>query len=315
MGMTPIFGKQAILAGLSPFAVVAFRTAAAAILVVLLLLVARRSYLAIYPVGLAGCAIAGLLNGLGSVLYYVGLSRVDAVVGQLLFTLYPVHVALLLYLDGQRPSRLTLLRVGLSVPALLLITSPWGASVDVAGAALMFAAGVLYALHILVNERILYEVPAPTVTCYTLLAMAVVVMPFGLAAPSGQIAFLPAAWPPLLALTLVTFLSRLTLFSGVKSVGGLQTAILGLAELLLTLVLGVVWLRETLVAQQWVGAALLIVLLLLAGVDRIRYRPTERKGWLYWLRPPLANEVTTPAVPASEPQDGVRVHQSGEHAP
>ena len=32
-----------------------------------------------------------------------------------------------------------------------------------------------YALHLLINQRVLYEVPAPTVTFYTLLGMAVTV--------------------------------------------------------------------------------------------------------------------------------------------
>jgi len=289
MGTTPIFGKQAILAGMDPLLVVSCRTAAASALVVLLILLTRRSYLGIYPLGLAGCAIAGALNGIGSVFYYVGLSRVDAVVGQLLFALYPVHVALLLYLDGQRPSRLTLIRVALCIPALLLITSPQEASVDILGAILMLASGVLYALHMLFNERILYEVPAPTVTCYTLLAMAAVVVPLGLAIPDSNLSFPAGAWAPLIALTLVTFLSRLALFSGVKSIGSLQTAVLGLAELLLTLILGLAWLRESLGIQQWLGAALLFLVLLLAGVDRTTRMPQEGKGWLYWLRPPLQN--------------------------
>ncbi len=43
-------------------------------------------------------------------------------------------------------------------------------------------------------------------------------------------------WWPVLGLTLVTFLSRLTLFMGVKHLGGMQTALLGLGELLVTLV-------------------------------------------------------------------------------
>lgn len=309
MGMTPIFGKQAILAGLSPFAVVAYRTAAASALVVLLILLTRRAYLSIYPLGLAGCALAGALNGIGSVFYYIGLSRVDAVVGQLLFALYPVHVALLLYLDGQRPSRLTLVRVALCVPALFLIISPLGTSVDVLGAILMFAAGVLYALHIPINERILYEVPAPTVTCYTLLAMAAVVVPLGLAIPAGHPSVPAGAWMPLLALTLVTFFSRLTLFSGVKSIGSLQTAVLGLAELLLTLILGLGWLRESLGIQQWLGAALLFAVLLLAGVDHTTRLPQEGRGWLYWLRPPLQNGAPG-GGPALRPGNGSREERS-----
>ena len=44
------------------------------------------------------------------------------------------------------------------------------------GAAMMFGAAFLYALHLLINQRVLYEVPAPTVTFYTLLGMSITVL-------------------------------------------------------------------------------------------------------------------------------------------
>ena len=95
------------------------------------------------------------------------------------------------------------------------------------------------------------------------------------------------AWP-VLGLTLVTFFSRITLFLGVKHIGGMQTALLGLSELLVTLGLSHWWLHESLSPLQWAGAALLAVILLLAGVDKTpppsRPLPTQG-GWLSWLRP------------------------------
>jgi drug/metabolite transporter (DMT)-like permease len=44
------------------------------------------------------------------------------------------------------------------------------------GAGLMIGAALLYALHLLINQRILYEAPAPSVTFYTLLSMSVTVI-------------------------------------------------------------------------------------------------------------------------------------------
>src|SRR5574342_1252724 len=105
LGFTPIFGKQAISAGMAPLTVVALRTTAAAILVFIVLVVTRRS-LMIYPVGLLGCFIAGAVNGVGSLLYYAGLARLDAGLAQMLYGLYPLFVAAFLYLDGQRHGRL-----------------------------------------------------------------------------------------------------------------------------------------------------------------------------------------------------------------
>ena len=82
---------------------------------------------------------------------------------------------------------------------------------------------------------------------------------------------------------------RLTLFAGVKSIGGLQTSILGLAELLVTIGLAHIWLRESLSWQQWIGAGLLMAALLLVRRERRPQISGVTRGWLYWLRPPLGS--------------------------
>ena len=72
----------------------------------------------------------------------------------------------------------------------------------------MLMASALYALHLPINQRVLYDIPAPTVTLYTLLAMSIIVVPaylFSGALP--QITSLGHSWWPILALTLVTFFS------------------------------------------------------------------------------------------------------------
>ena len=51
----------------------------------------------------------------------------------------------------------------------------------------MLGAAALYALHLPINQRVLYEVPAPTVTLYTLLAMSAVVVPAYLVFDPGAI--------------------------------------------------------------------------------------------------------------------------------
>lgn len=292
LGMTPVFGKRAILAGLPPLAVVAARTAGATGLLLLVMLVVQRRFLYIYPLGLAGCFIAGGLNGIGSLFYYSGLGRIDASMGQLLYALYPIFVAGLLYLDGQRPSRLTIARLLISFPAVYLLTQAGGAEVDLVGVAYMLIASLLYAIHIPINQRILFEVPAPTVTLYTLLAMTLVVIPAYYLFSPPVIRFPLDAAAPLIGLTVVTFLSRLALFTGVKLIGGIQTALIGLGELLVTITLAFFWLRESLNLGQWIGAVFLSFSLLLVGLERsVSQRPRTR-GWLYWLRPPLPSNAT-----------------------
>jgi drug/metabolite transporter (DMT)-like permease len=293
LGLAPILGKQAIALGFTPLAVVALRTTLAAALMLLLAALFRRAYLYIYPAGLLGCALAGATNGLGSLLYFLALERLSASVGQLLYSLYPLFLALWLLLDRQPPGRLTYLRMGLAIGGVFFLTHNHAGRVDWIGVLLMLGAAAMYALHLPINQRVLYDIPAPTVTLYTLLAMSAIVLPayllFDRRLPAGTL-----AWHPLLGLTLTTFLARLTIFMGVKHLGGMQTALLGLSELFVTIILSYYWLHEVLWPTQWIGAALLAASLLLIGLEK--FTPPKRRaagGWLGWVRPPEVSQNVT----------------------
>jgi drug/metabolite transporter (DMT)-like permease len=284
LGVVPIFGKLAIGLGFSPLAVISIRTSAAALLMLILMAVQMRTYFYIYPIGLVGCLLAGFINGLGSVLYYSALARLDAGIGHMLYSFYPFFVAFWLILDRQPPTRLTLLRLAVSIPAVVLLLLPGKTAIDPLGALMMLASALLYALHMLINQRILYEAPAPTVTLYTLLSMAVTV---DLAFLCGNRLIPPVSliWWPVMAMAVITFFSRMALFMGIKHLGGLQTAMLGLAEVIIAVILAQIWLGEHLVTTQWIGAGLLSFSLILVGLDKSAAQKRSSTGWLAWLNP------------------------------
>ncbi len=299
LGLAPIFGKQAIIAGMQPLAVVAFRTLFAALLLLLVILLFRRRYLYIYPVGLGGCLLAGGINGLGSIFYYRALGEIDAGVGQLLYMLYPVFVALFLILDNQPQGRLTMIRIILAIPAIFLLIQFNTGTVDLWGALQMLIASTLYALHLPINQRVLLDIPAPTVTLYTLLSMSAVVVPVYLFTETFTLPTAADALLPVLGLTLVTFFSRILLFMGVKNLGGMQTALLGLSELFITVLLAQLWLNERLTLQQWIGTGLLVISIFLIGLEKQspQLQSPRKGGWLRWLRPPgptLPSDFTWP---------------------
>ena len=294
LGMAPIFGKQALLLGFGPLAVVFLRTGIAFLVILALMAIFKRSFFYIYPFGLVGCVVAGAINGFGSIFYYVGLSRINASVGQLIYSFYPLFLAFWLMLDRQPVRKLTVFRLLVSLPGVILLISTGEKSIDLMGALFMLISAVLYALHLLINQRILYEVPAPTVTLYTLLAMSGTVT-LAFLFFDRFIPQLNFTWVPILAMALITFISRITLFLGVKHLGGLQTAILGLGELLVTVALAHWWLGENLTALQWLGALLLIISMFLVGFDK--YAPDKRhntRGWLSWLNPPRIDTSDLP---------------------
>jgi drug/metabolite transporter (DMT)-like permease len=286
LGFAPVFGKLAITQGFTPFAVVALRTGFAAGILLLVMLLFYRRFLYIFPVGLIGCILAGAINGLGSLFYYLALQRLDASLGQLLYSLYPFFVALWLILDHQPPSRLTIFRISLATVAVLLLTNVPNDPMDMVGVTMMIAAAILYAMHLPINQRVLYEVPAPTVALYTLLSMSAVVIPayliFDRSLPPPD-----APWQPIAGLTFVTIFSRVALFLGVKKIGGMQTALLGLAELLIAIVFSSLLLGESLTVTQWLGVAGLGTSLFLVRYEKpAPFAPAAKTGWLSWIRPP-----------------------------
>jgi drug/metabolite transporter (DMT)-like permease len=263
LGTTPILGKLAYAGGMDPYSLTALRTLVAASLLWAFYLSTKknRKFIYIYPAGLLISAAAGALNGASSLLYYNGLTVIDAGVGQMLYSLYPLFVVIIRRLDGQRVSNWTKVRLALAILAVMLLITPRGGNVDWIGAALMLGAGMMYAMHLAVSQRVLYEMPAPTVALYVLTSMTVVVcVAYVLHGPTA----VPlTGLPPTLMLAGITVLSRLLMFLGVKQLGSVQTALLGVTEILVTVVLSIFVLGEQLVGRQWLGAAILITSLLL----------------------------------------------------
>ncbi len=263
LGTTPILGKLAYAAGMNPYSLTAVRTLLAAGVLWLFYVSTKhnRKFIYIYPAGLLISFTAGALNGFSSLLYYNGLTLIDAGVGQMLYSLYPLFVVMIRRLDGARVSNWTKVRLVLAVTAVILLVSPHGGTVNLTGAALMLGAGLMYAMHLAVSQRVLYEMPAPTVALYVLTGMTIVVVSaYFLHGPSA----IPASGlPPTLTLAAITVSSRLLMFLGVKQLGSIQTALLGVTEILVAVVLSIVLLGEQLALRQWIGTAILISSLVL----------------------------------------------------
>jgi drug/metabolite transporter (DMT)-like permease len=310
LGISPTLGKTAFLGGFLPIEVVGMRAFGAAVLLFLIIFFYKRSLLQIYPMGLIGCLLAGWINALGALFYYTAITRIDTGLGAIIYSLYPGFVALFLLLDGYPPSRLSVVRLAIAIPAIVLITSTGDHHVDLTGVLLMLASSALYALHLPINQRVLYEVPAPTVTFYTLVASAAVLLPILLFNSSFGQPHTEYSFMALGGMTLAFFCSRLTLFLGVKHLGGLQTSLLGLAEMLVTILFGIFLLGEHLNLAQWLGGFLMAFSILM-GIREpaVPTRLAPGTGWLAWLHPKSPEELirealaagTLPPLPPSNP--------------
>lgn len=279
-GFAPIFGKLALQAGASPYTVVAARTVIAAALLWLFYLVFWRSALRVTWPTLLNCIGMGLANGLGSILYYAGLARVSASLGQLLYALYPVWVFIFLSAAGHPVSRLAVGRLVLALLGVWLLTQAPGFGPDVLGAMLMVAAGAMYGWHLVMGQWTLADVDSRTVTLYVLTTMAAVVVVARLLI-GGPLEPIPVAgWSAIVGLAILpTALARLLVFAGLRTLGGVQASILGVAELAVAVVLAFLLLGERLAPVQWLGAGAIVSAMLLIG----RETSLETDPWEEWL--------------------------------
>lgn len=275
LGWAPILGKLAYAQGVTPFTLAAFRTLVAVLLLWAWYLLLRREWLSLLNWReLVGCIAVGAINGIGSLLYYSGLSRLDASLASFLNTLYLLWVVLFLAASGQPVGRLTLIRMGLAIGGVYLLTGGSKGEPNWLGAMLMVASAATFGWHLVMGQWLLADVPAQAATPYILTSMAATV---GLARvlqgkPVETISL--GGWGAIVALGATTAVSRLLMFAGLRRLGGIETALVSLLELIVSLGLAFLLLGERMAPLQWSGGGILIFSILLGAREERRRRPT-----------------------------------------
>lgn len=259
LGVAPIFGKFAISAGAEPFSVAAIRTVIAALLMWGLYTVFLPRYLTIYPAGLLGCIIIGVINGIGSLFYYSGLGMLDASLVQLINGMYIAIALLMVRAGGERLDRRILVRISMVMIAIVCITGLGGGTINWLGVGLMLGSALMFAGTFVLSQYVLYEMPSPTAALYIVTTMAVVVVVVWAAVGSPMSTeTLVNAFPALFILGATTALSRLTMFASVRQFGSIRTAINAVGEIGVALVLAFLFLGERLNPVQMLGVFLLL---------------------------------------------------------
>ncbi len=270
--VAPPIARGAILAGLPPTAVLVGRMVIALALLLGFIIVLSPDRLTIdRRLGLIAL-LSGVINGIGFLTFFAALSRLDASIASMIFSLSPLVVLGLLALRGERMTRRHLVRLALGVGGVYLLIGP-GGDVDMVGVALVMVTVITVSLHLVMVQWYLPGVPARTVTLYVNVGVtAVCVIAWQWAGRPWQDPG-PTGWAAILALAIIsTFLARLLLFIGVRRLGSGQIALLAPLETLLTVIWSFLFLGERLTAVQWLGGLLILLSMALAR----RWRPLPR---------------------------------------
>lgn len=272
-----ILAKLAFAEGLSLTGFLSVRFGGAAL--VLLIILGLKHGRAIFP-DRRLVAVLFLLGGLGyfsqSSLYFLGLQRIPASLSSVLLYIYPVFVALNMWVvEGRRPARLEVGAMALALAGATLTASPWdalrGAGPDLLGVLLVLGAAAGYGVYIVVSNRYVHRAGPLISTAWVALGASVSFSLTGFFARTWVVPATPRAAALLLGLIVFsTILPLATFFAGMRRVGPTAASLLSTLEPVFTIALAAMVLGEALTGSQWAGGALILAAVVLLNLPARR---------------------------------------------
>jgi drug/metabolite transporter (DMT)-like permease len=252
-GITVVLNRSMATAQLPAGVVLSLRFGVAALVVFVVLAVLRRPLWPaagerwrVFLVGLVG-------YGLESMIFFAALERGTAAAVSLLFYSYPTVVTLLeRALDRRR-----LLAVALSTGGtVLVIVAGAEVSISVTGAVLAVAAAVAFALYLLAGHRLIRHTDALVTSAWV--AGGAALWHLTRAVLNGRVSPPLGHWPQLLGNGLATAAAFVLMFAALRRIGAGPTSVVMTLEALSAVVLGGLFLNETLRPLQAVGGAAIL---------------------------------------------------------
>jgi len=258
-GLIPIFALFAYRGGINLPTLLLIRFALTAPLL-LAVIALRRRPAALPRAAWPALALLGICYTLQSGTYFAAIRYIPVSLATLILYSYPAFVVLLAVGVEHAP-----LAAG-TVPALVLslagVALVLGASfkgIDLTGVLLALAASLVYSGYVTLSNRLLRKVAVLPATAFVCLFCALAFAGLGAATGGLDFGFAPSAWPPILALILVSTIGAiLAFFGGLKRVGPTRAALISMVEPLFTIGFSMLLFRESLTARQALGGVLIL---------------------------------------------------------
>lgn len=201
--------------------------------------------------------LGGICYTLQSTLYFTSVKLIPASLVSLILYAYPMLVALLSYLiNREKLSKDVVISMILCFAGIILIVGASPGNLNVLGAFLAFAAAIVYAVYIILGDRIVKQLPPLLVTAFLSVFAAVGLIILGLIRQDISFDFDNTVWLPLAGITLFSTIGAiLTLFKGIELLGPTKASILSMLEPVFTTVLSYLILGDRLGGLQIAGGA------------------------------------------------------------
>jgi drug/metabolite transporter (DMT)-like permease len=132
---------------------------------------------------------------------------------------------------------------------------------------LMLASAAINGWYMVMGQWVLSDVSSRSGTLYIITGMAITVAIARLFTGEAIGSISVSGWTAIVALGLTTALSRMAMFFSLQKLGSVQTAIISLTELAVSLAMAFVFLGDRLTFVQWVGAIMVMGGGVLARLD------------------------------------------------
>lgn len=259
MSLAPIVVKFGLRESLDPIPLLTMRFWLAAVLLWVGFFIFDRSALKLSRRALLPLIGVSFFFAASYLLYYLALTYIDASLAHMLVAVNPAIVLLLLFLDGRKIGRFSLVRLALVLIGLYLLVGPSG-SLNLVGVFLALGMTVFYGAFLFFVEKWLPDVPSTTLTIYVDTFVAIFLSAFYI--------FQYGSWQPIsingwgIVLFTGVFSTALAHFfyvSSVKTIGSGETALVNPFETVFTVLWAIIFLGERLSPPQWLGGAVILL--------------------------------------------------------
>jgi len=258
-GLLPWFARVAYSHGADPFGMLAARFTIAGVILLVVRGVRMRGsawpgrtlFLQLFLLGAVGYAPQATF-------FFNGVKRIDTSLATVIFYTYPVLVVLASwFVFRHRPSRTTTMCLAVAVAGAVLTAGQVGAG-SVTGVVFMFAAACWYTGYILASSRVVPKVDSLTSITVVMLGAAAAHLLI-LAVTNSHLAADGKGWlATLCAAFFSTIIAMGFFFAGVKLVGPGEAAVLSTIEPVVSIVVGVTALHESLGIMRVFGAVMVL---------------------------------------------------------
>lgn len=204
--------------------------------------------------------LGGIFYMMQSSFYFQSVKYIPSSLASLLLYLNPIFVAIFsFFINKEKLTKHIIIAILISFLGMLLVLGAPEGKIQPLGIALAVGAAIVYSMYIIVGNKVTAHVPPITASAYIALFAALSFFVFGIGSGTLHFQFDAKGWLPIIGTSFVSsVLAMLTFFAGMNIIGPTKAAILSMIEPIVTFLLSMVFLHESISSLQMIGGLIVL---------------------------------------------------------